>query len=166
MPEKPSEPPHFNPTFEVRQRQRLATIGFRAFNQLAADLETRLDLVLDLLSDEELHALVVPLADLLLERRHLVVLAAEPQHQHRTGIRMLDQLGQRPPRIGMVVAQLRAAVVMRVDAHIVQMRAVAFAAHPLGNGLRLPVDAPHRRHDPQLVADTHLPVAAQVTPAP
>ena len=42
------------------------------------------------------------------------------------------------------------------------MRAVALAAHPLGNGLRLPVHAPHRRHDPQFVADAHLPVAAQV----
>ena len=91
MPENPSEPPH------------LRLVGPGLLHQFAADLESGPDLVLDLLRDEELHPLLVPLADHLLECRHLIVLAAQTQHQHGTGIGMLDESRQGPLRIGMVV---------------------------------------------------------------
>ena len=115
---------------------------------------------------EELHALVVPFADHLFQRRHLVVLAPEAQHQHGARIGVLHQRGQRPLRIGVVVAQLRTAVVVGVNPHIVEVRTVALALHALRDGLRLPVDTPHRGHDPQFVADAHRAVAAQVTHHP
>ena len=106
------------------------------------------------------------MADHLFQGRHLVVLAPEAQHQHGARIGVTHQRGQRPLRIGVVVAQLRTTVIMGVDPHVVEVRAVALALHALRDGLRLPVDAPHRGHDPQLVANAHRIVPAQVTHHP
>ena len=151
------------PDAEVGQRQRPALVGAGLLDQLAADFESGSDLVLDLLSDEELHALVVPLADGLLEGRNLVVLAPETQDEYGTGIGMLHKSGKGAAGVGMVVAQLRTAIVVGIDPHVVEVRAVALGLDPLGDGLGLAVDAPDRRHDPQLVADAHRVVLAEVT---
>ena len=66
-------------------------------------------------------------------------------------------------RIRVILAKLRTAVVVGVNAYIVQVRAVALLLHALGNSLCLTIHATHRRNDPQLVADTHRVVLSQVT---
>ena len=76
---------------------------------------------------------------------------------------MLDQSGEGPLCIGVVVTQLRTTVIMGIDPHVVEVRTIALGLDALGDGLRLPVDAPDRGDDPQLVADAHRTVLAEVT---
>src|SRR2546425_284506 len=92
---------------------------------------------------------------------HLVVLAAETEHQDATGIGMADQAGEGALGVAEVVPELAAAVGVRivvdaVDAAVEQRRSLA------RDPLRCVVHAGHGVEDPHLVARADAPVGAAV----
>ena len=123
----------------------------------------RFHFVILMLAHHKMHALRIELAQRVAEGVHLIVLAAEANHQHRARIRVAHHVLQHSAGIDVVVAELRAAVSVAEQMHAVS----AFGIVGLFQETRLnlprnPVDAADGREDPQLVADPHVAAGATV----
>ncbi len=114
---------------------------------------------MDLLGSDELHAVLVNLTAELLEDIRLVVLATEGHDEDSTGVRVMDHVTQDLLRVLVVIAQLRAAVVMGEGEDIIRS---GLLTETLGTFLDDTVDATYGRDDPHLVTDTYLSVFAAV----
>ena len=120
--------------------------------ELAQDRHAVLYLVtLDLLGRHELHAVLVYLAAELLEDIRLVVLTTEGNDEDSTGIRVMDHVAKDLLRVLVVIAQLRAAVVMGEGEDVIR---AGLLTQTLGTFLDDTVDATYRRDDPYLVTDS------------
>ena len=108
MPDRPSEPPHFMPTTSSLTGW-LALELTGVSRQLLQDAAGGGELVVHVLAGQELDAVVVILAQLFDELVVLQVLAAQMEHEDRSGVRVADQRSQQLAGLCMVVAGLAAA---------------------------------------------------------
>ena len=114
---------------------------------------------LDLLRRHKLDTVLVYLAAELLEHIRLVVLTAKAHHEDCTCVRVMNHIAEDLLRVLVVVAELRAAVVMRESEDIVR---AGLLTQTLCTFLDDTVHATYGRDDPHFVADTYLSVFAAV----
>ena len=129
--------------------------------QLLQNLAACYQLILDILTGQELDAVVVVLAQLSQKLVMGQVLAAQRQHQHGTGVGVAGQRGQQLAGLCVVVAGLGAAERMGKGVQAVNAAGdeILIVAH---KRLGAVVDAADRGDDPDLVADGGAAVLAAV----
>ena len=131
--------------------------------QFTQDAHAFLVFIVHLLRHQETDTVFVIRADEFPKHVGLVVLASQTYHQHGSGIGMQHHVAQNLLRVLMVFAQLRTTVVMG-ESHdgIYPLAAVRLAAESVGQLVHDTVHAAHGRDNPNLVAYSHITVAAAV----
>lgn len=127
--------------------------------QLLQDAAGGGELVVHVLAGQELDAVVVILAQLFDELVVLQVLAAQMEHEDRSGVRVADQRSQQLAGLGMVVAGLAAAKRMGEGVQTLDAagdEVLVIGDHLLGDV----VDTADGGDDPDLVADGSAAVLA------
>ena len=76
---------------------------------------------------------------------------------------MLHEGSQCGAGIGMILTELRTAVVVCECPHIVDTRKVTLSAETADDGVCLTVDTTDGGYNPQFVADTHITVGTKIT---
>ena len=93
----------------------------------------------------------------------LVVLTPKSHHQHTTGIGVEHDVAEHLAGVLMVLAQLRAAIVVVPGMHGVDALASGLCLEGGSQAFGDAVHASHSRHYPYLVADAHLAVLAHIS---
>ena len=159
MPLKPSEPPHLWPSTSADAGHGLAAVVAHALDQLVHAPAHPLHFVEHVLRVEEANTAAVHVPRFGEQRVELVVLAAQPEHEHPAGVRMTHQSREHLTRMSEVVAELAAAVRMRERVHAVDRPGEALVRRS-GDLLRRPVHAADGVDDPHLVARADAAVGA------
>ena len=150
----------FETDAQFAQRDRLAFVVLGLGIELAQDRHAVLHFVtLNLLGCNEFNALFVDLSAELLEDIRLIVLATERNDKDCSCVRVMDHVAEDFLGVLVVIAELRAPVVMGEGEDVVR---ACLLTETLGTFLDDAIHATHGRDDPHFVADTHLSVFASV----
>ncbi len=148
---------------QLAQLARLALVVAHHLIQLMKLFDARFHFVVLMLAHHKVHALRVKLTERLAEGVHLIVLAAQANHQHRARVRVAHHVLQHGSGVDVVVTQLGAAVGVAEQMHAVSPFGIVGLFQEARLDLtRNPVHAADGREDPQLVADPHVAVCAAV----
>ena len=131
-------------------------IALHRRRKLRHGFEPCIDLVRDLLAIEEPEPRAIDVSGEPEQAIHLIIFAAEPEHQHAARVGMAHQAGEGALRVPEIVAELAAAVGMRETVDPVDRSPPSPPGEPLRSLPRNPlgrvVDAADRVEDPHLVA--------------
>ena len=174
IPDNPSEPP-LQAELQLAQAARFAAIVAHLPVQLVQQRQPGLHLVVLLLAHHKAQPPLVRHPQRGAKGIHLIVLAPQPDHQHRAGVGMARHVLQHDAGVGMILPQLRAAERMAEQMHAVdpirlrllQKRCWIWRAMPLTqptvgtihSSLRIPTPPPARRY-----SCTRDPPPAAATP--
>ncbi len=140
---------------QLAQAARLAAIVAHLPVQLVQQRQPGLHLVVLLLAHHKAQPPLVRYAQRGAKGIHLIVLAPQPDNQHRAGVGMACHVLQHDAGVGMILPQLRTAELMAEQMHAVNPLRLRLLQETLLDLAGDTVDATDGRHDPQLVADAH-----------
>ena len=132
--------------------------------EFAENLHASLNLVaFNALSDEQLNTRLVVVAKHGHEVLWLVVLAAEAEHEHATGIGVETDVAQYLAGVFVVLGELRAAVVVMPGPDGVDVASTGFLHQAVGKVFSNAVDAADGGHNPYLVTHADVTILANIT---
>ena len=160
---KAIRPAALKPKLQLAQLARLAPVVAHHLIKLVKLFNARFHFVILMLAHHKMHALRIELAQRVAEGVHLIVLAAQANHQHRARVRVTHHVLQHGAGVNVVVTELGTAVGVAEQMHAVSPFGVVGLFQEARLDLaRNSVDAADGREDPQLVADPHVAAGATV----